>query len=159
MILLRLMKKFNVFKKIYKLFNQKKLNQELIEAIQYNNFKRIKYLIDYGADIHAYDDALSLSASHGHLEVVKYLVENDADIHASNDEALMVSANNGYLEVVKYFLFDCNMQIKQDTKDWLIKNHQEKTLNLIEKRDLLFKLDKDIIQKDSVDNLGKKVKI
>ena len=64
-----------------------------------------------------------------------------------------------HLEVLKYFLFDCQMEIKQETKNWLLKNNQYQTLELIEKRDLLLKLDKDIIPKDFINKLDKKVKI
>ena len=119
----------------------------------------IKYLGEQGADIHTNNDPLYCAAQRGYLKVVKYLVEQDADIYANNDYALRLSSFNGHLEIVQYFLLDCQMQIKQETKDWLIKNHQKEILDLIEKRDLLLKLDKDITQKDSVANLGKKVKI
>ena len=63
---------------------------------------------------------------------------------------------NNRLEVVKYFLFDCCMKIQTDIKNCLIKRNKKVVLDLIEKRDLLLKLDKDIIQKDSIDKLDKK---
>ena len=139
---------------------QDNLNQKLIEASKTNNLEQIKLLISQGADIHAKNDyALRLSAEKGYLEIVQYLVNNGANIHAQDDETLRFSAYYGHLDVVKYFLFDCQMKIKQETKDWLLKNNKHETLGLIEKRDLLFKLNQEIIQNDSFDNLGKKVKI
>ena len=120
----------------------------------------VKYLVERGANIHSNNDySLRVAAENGHLEVVKYLVEKGTDIYANNNEALIWASNNGHIEIVKYFLFDCQMKVKQETKDWLIGNNKKECLYLIEERDLLFKLDKDIIQKDSVDNVLKKIKI
>ena len=90
---------------------------------------------------------------------MKYLVEKGADIHAENDYALRWATYKEQKKIINYFLFDCQMKIKQKTKNWLIKNNQKVVLDLIEKRDLLFKLDKNIIQKDSINKLDKKVKI
>ena len=81
------------------------------------------------------------------LPLIQLFVLQGANIHAQNDGALRWASENGHLEIVQYFLFDCQMKIKQETKDWLIKNHQEEILNLVEKRDFLSKLDKNIIQK------------
>jgi hypothetical protein len=90
---------------------------------------------------------------------VKYLVENGANINADDDYVLKLSSINNHSEIIQYFLFDCQTEVKQETKDWLMENNQKEVLDLIEKRDLLLKLDKNITKKDSVDNLGKKVKI
>ena len=46
--------------------------------------------------------ALEMAANNGHLDVVKYLVENGADVRAWDDCALRWAANNGHLEIVKY---------------------------------------------------------
>ena len=127
-------------------------------ACENGNINVVKYLVEQGADIHAEKDyALRLAAYYGHLDVVKYLAEKGANLYADDDESLKMAAN--HLEVLKYFLFDCQMKIKKETKDYLQQNNHQQTLELIEKRDLLFQLDKNVIQKDSVDNLGKKVKI
>ena len=127
-------------------------------ATENNHLDVVKYLVEKGADIHVLDDyPLNYASSQGNLEMVKFLVEKGANIYTDNDEALKMASN--HLEVLKYFLFDCQMKIKQETKDWLIGNKQYQTLQLIEKRDLLFKLNQEIIQKDSFDNLGKKSKI
>ncbi len=137
-----------------------KINKQLTKAVQNGDFELIKSLLKEGLNIHASnEEALKWASNNGHLEVVKYLVEKGADIHAKDNTALRWAAENGHLEVVKYLLYDCYMKIKKETKDWLIKNGKKEILNLIEKRDLLFKLDKNIIQKDSIDKFNKKVKI
>ena len=139
---------------------QDNLNKQLIEATEKGDLELIKYLVEQGADIHAKNDcALRLASYSGNIEIVKYLVEQGAEIHAKNNNALRWASENNHLNVVKYFLFDCQMEIKQETKDWLLKNNQHQILELIEKRDLLFKLNQEIIPNDSFDNLGKKVKI
>ena len=136
-------------------------NDYALRLASYNgHIEMVKYLVEKGADIHASnDEALRWSTLQVHLEIVKYLIKKGANIHARNDEILKTAIKNGDLKTIKYFLFDCQMKIKQKTKDWLIENNQKVVLDLIEKRDLLLKLDKDIIPKDSINNLGKKVKI
>jgi len=63
----------------------------------------VKYLVENGADIHAYnDEALQLSTKKGHIGVVKFLVENGANIHVNDDIALRWSAENGHTEIVEY---------------------------------------------------------
>ena len=136
-------------------------NDEALRWASNNGYLEVvKYLVEQGVDIHAADDyALSNAVYGGHLEVLKYLVEQGADIHARNDWALKNASAKGHIEVIKYFLFDCKMKIKQVTKDWLLINNYKEALQMIEKRDLLFQLDKDIIQKDSIDNFSNKIKI
>ena len=135
-------------------------DEALFWAGQKGNLEIVKYLVKKGADIHAENDyVLQIAAKNGHLAVVKYLVKKGADIQTDNDCALKWAAAEGHLEVIKYFLFDCKMKVKQETKEHLKEKNQHKTLELIEKRDLLFKLDKDIIQKDSIDNFSNKIKI
>ena len=140
--------------------SQEKVNKELLKYAKEGNLEKFKLLISNDVDIYANNNyLLRFTVIHGNLEIIKYLVEQKLDIHAQDDFIFKIASYNGHLEVVKFFLFDCKMKIKQETKNWLIENHQHQTLKLIEKRNLLLKLNKDIIQKDSIDNLNKKVKI
>ena len=125
-----------------------------------NHIEVVKYLVKQGADIHAQDDgALRWAADEGCLEVVKYLVEQGADIYAQDDGTFKMAALNNRLEVLKYFLFDCCMKIQKDTKNWLIKNQKKEVLDLIEKRDLFNKINKDLneINKKEINN--KRIKL
>ena len=143
------------------------MDKKLIDAARKGNLELVQSLFSQGVNIHAYNDsALICSAMGGYLEIVKYLVEKGSDIHTNDDESLRFASLNGQFEVIQYFLYDCKMKIKKETKNWLIENRQRQTLQLIEKRDSIMKimknyekLNQNIIQKDSIDNLGKKVKI
>ena len=65
----------------------------------------VRVLLDRGVNIHTLDDeALRMSAYHGHLEVVRLLLDHGANIHPDNDEALRWSAEFGHLEVVRLLL-------------------------------------------------------
>ena len=140
--------------------NTEQLNKQLIHAATNGNLKIIKYLVEQGADIHADNDyALRLASSYGKLEIIKYLVEKGSNIYMNNNSALRRASQSNQLEIIQYFLFYCEMEINQKTKNWLIEKNKKEVLQLIEKRDLLLKLDQDVTQKDSIDNLNKKVKI
>ena len=85
---------------------------ELMLMIYYKNSRLdlVKNELEYGVDIHNYDDtALYLNAQYGHLNVVKYLVENGA-----NQNMLFEQWNKQ--DIVKLFLEidDCK-PIKQRT--------------------------------------------
>ena len=73
-------------------------------SAKYGHSEVLKYLIESGANIHVYDDALYKSAKYGHLAVVKCLIEAGVDIHIYNDQALHLSAKYGHLDLVKYLL-------------------------------------------------------
>lgn len=52
----------------------------LIKAVQYNQLKSIKKLMEFGLDIHYQSDvALKLAAAANHFEIVKFLIDNGAD--------------------------------------------------------------------------------
>ncbi len=111
----------------------------LRHAAEYGNLNIVKYLVEHGADIYVKkdtDDSLRWAAKRGNLEVVKYLVEQGANIHAQNDKLLKLVSRNEKMNIVQYLLFDCQMKVKQETKNELF----EKTLQLLEKRDALFQL-------------------
>ncbi len=128
-------------------------------AAEFGYFKIVKYLVEQGADIYIGNEySLMLVSYNGYLEIVQYLVEKVANIYA-NDFAFKYASANNHLDIVRYFLYDCKMQIKEEIYDWLKEKNKIKSLEIIEKRDLLFQLDKDINQKDSVDNFSNKIKI
>ena len=81
------------------------MNQQLIDAIRYNDLEKVKYFVSLGADIRSYnDEAVRCASSNGHLEVVKYLVSQGADIRSRNNNAVHWASSNGHLEVVKYLV-------------------------------------------------------
>ena len=87
------------------------LNEKLIKAAEQDNFNKVKYLIEQGADVHANNDhALQWASRNGHLPVVKYLIEQGADVHARDDCALRWASaearasEKGHLPVVKYLI-------------------------------------------------------
>jgi len=93
---------FDINTKEYKTYE---LTSELLNDIQYNNFKKVKTAIENGANIHYDDDApLKYATFYGHLNIVKYLIEKGVDVHAEEDIALKNACINGYLEIVKYLL-------------------------------------------------------
>ncbi len=65
----------------------------------------VKYLVEQGADVHAYNELATIwSASKGQVEVVKFLAGNGADIHERDEYALRCAANSGHVDVVKYLV-------------------------------------------------------
>jgi hypothetical protein len=69
------------------------------------NLETIKYLVNQGANIHAWNDTpLRWAARYGHIDVVRYLVGQGADIHAEDDDALFDAARYGHIDVVKYLV-------------------------------------------------------
>ena len=74
-------------------------------ASVYGHLQIVKYLVEHGADIHAFDDNVLIAAStNGRYDVVKYLVEKGANIHAKDDAALKSAVKYGQLPVIKYLL-------------------------------------------------------
>jgi ankyrin repeat protein len=67
----------------------------------------VKYLIERGTDIHAYEDAaLRYSSMNGYLEVVQYLIEHGANIHADEDAALRmrISVESNDIDMIEYII-------------------------------------------------------
>lgn len=76
---------------------------EIREVMSLNEVTTWEYLVKFGADITAGNNAaVRLATISNHLDVVKYLHENGADITADNNFAIRMAAYWGYLEVVKY---------------------------------------------------------
>ena len=74
--------------KTKKIGKNKWISNKIILGKRYNldKIETWKYLVEFGANIHANDDsAIQWASGHGHLEIVRYLVENGANIHANNE--------------------------------------------------------------------------
>jgi len=68
-------------------------NWKLSKAIKNNDLEKVKYLLEQGADLHAFsEEALRFAAEYGHLELVKYLLQQGANLHAWGDYALSHAA-------------------------------------------------------------------
>lgn len=61
----------------------------------------IPFLVEQGVNIYA-DYLLRMAAINGDFKLIKYLVENGANFHAYDDYPLRYAAQNGYTEIVKY---------------------------------------------------------
>ena len=76
---------------------------ELIETIKNGNLKKVKYLVEHGANIYDGDNwSLRWASYNGHLNIVRYLVEQGADIHASDNCALRWATESNHFNTVKY---------------------------------------------------------
>jgi ankyrin repeat protein len=79
------------------------INDQLTEESEQGNLAKVKYLIEQGADVHAYDyEALRLASHFGYIKVVKYLVSQGADIHEIEDFSLRYASELGHRDIVKY---------------------------------------------------------
>ena len=83
----------------------------LLAAAAEGRLDIVKYLVEHGADVTAYDqlgiDAVQKAAEKGHLAVVQYLVEQGAEPDApgyGGTTALVLATQFGHLEVVKYLV-------------------------------------------------------
>ena len=67
---------------------QEKLNKQLLEACNNEEWEKAKELIEQGADVKAKDSvkwtALHLAIYHSNLNMVKFLVKNGADVNAKD---------------------------------------------------------------------------
>lgn len=62
----------------------------------------VRFLVDYGADIHMFDDDAFISAAmNGHMSIINFLISVGANIHARDDDALRWAAWNGYMSLVE----------------------------------------------------------
>lgn len=84
------------------------LNEHLVSACKSGDLKKVKQLLDQGADLNATVNgvpALIWATNNGHIEVVKLLVEKGADINIQDkdgDTPLIVASLRGYFEIVQY---------------------------------------------------------
>ncbi len=65
----------------------------------------VKFLVDKGADVQAYDNyAICLAAQNGHLDMAKFLVDRGADVQADNNYAVLHASKHGHLDMVKFLI-------------------------------------------------------
>jgi hypothetical protein len=78
------------------------------EAIEDNNFRRIKYLVEHrGFDIHENNNyALYLSAELGRSGIVKNIINMGSSTNAKHN-AIKIGAEHDHLAVVKVLIDDC----------------------------------------------------
>ncbi|MCK9596356.1 ankyrin repeat domain-containing protein [Candidatus Pacearchaeota archaeon] len=89
-------------KRIILLKEETELDRKLVGALEIGDLDKVKYCIEHGANIHAWDDyPLRWAVYSGYFDIVVYLVELGADIHALNDEPLRWAAQFGYFDIVK----------------------------------------------------------
>lgn len=75
---------------------------DFINSIKNGNFKNIRTLIKYGADVNRLDgSALIYSSMFGHIQTVKFLFKHGANVHSQNDLSLKIASQNSHTEVVK----------------------------------------------------------
>jgi ankyrin repeat protein len=96
-----------------KTISQDALNEILESMIDIKNFQGIELILEKGADP---SFGLETASCYGYLDIVEYLMEKGADVHAYNDAALRYSAVNGHLDVVKYLVKN-GANINIDVKD------------------------------------------
>lgn len=85
----------------------------------------VKLLIQYGADVRAFDDyALRASAEYGDTELVKLFLEYGADVHAKYDAALECAAHNNHLDTIKILILAgakidiCRNMVVRKVAEW-----------------------------------------
>ena len=77
----------------------------LAAAAETGLIQHVNFLLNAGADIHAYGNAaLRLAAMNGHSETVELLLDDGADVHACGDSALRLAATNGHARTVETLL-------------------------------------------------------
>lgn len=92
------------FKNQYRLFKNES-GLLFLDAIDYEQWSIVKYLIGKGHNIHAFQDyAIRIAAAKGDMEMTKWLVERGADINAWQGFVLINPIRNGHFEVAKYLI-------------------------------------------------------
>jgi len=79
------------------------INDKLVNACERGDLDEVEFLIEEGADLHAYcDDPLRYASYYGHLNIVKFLIGKGVNVHSQDNYALRYASRNGHLELVKY---------------------------------------------------------
>ncbi|AGF84870.1 repeat protein [Moumouvirus goulette] len=98
---------------------QARVNEALINFCR-QDFKMVKFLIKFGANIRVRnDESLNQASKYGQIDIVQYLVNKGANINADNDKALISACSRNHLDVVKYLVKN-GANIYADNKKALI---------------------------------------
>lgn len=147
-----------------------KIDSRFIVACQKGEIENIKYCLTSPklkkhANINVLkDDGFRYACYFGHLDVVKYLLSSQdlkvhANIDARDNSGLFVACSEGHLNIIRYLLFDINLKIDSalDIKFKTELDHEKYEIfkDLLNKRDLFFKLNESLISR----NKNVKIKI
>ena len=90
----------------------KNINEQLFKAVELNEIKEVKRLIEEGANVNAVDEdgmtALYWASRWGYSEIVKMLIEKGADVNVVDEyfreTALHKASHYGYSKIVKMLI-------------------------------------------------------
>lgn len=78
---------------------QKDEDRALRYAVRGNDVEMVRLLLDYGANVHAFqENSITVASQMGHVEILKLLVQAGADVAGT---PLRYAAENGHSEVVR----------------------------------------------------------
>ncbi|KAF9363194.1 hypothetical protein BGX34_004658 [Mortierella sp. NVP85] len=81
---------------------QKDADKALRYAVRGNDVEMVKLLMDYEADVHAFNEEAILVAAHkGHVEILKLLIQAGADFETKAGAPLRQAAEGGHAEAVR----------------------------------------------------------
>ncbi|KAF9138085.1 hypothetical protein BG015_002521, partial [Linnemannia schmuckeri] len=81
---------------------QKDADKALRYAVRGNDIEMVKLLMDYEADVHAFnEEAVLVAAQKGHVEILKLLIQAGADIETKAGAPLRQASEGGHAEAVK----------------------------------------------------------
>lgn len=78
---------------------QKDEDRALRYAVRGNDVEMVRLLLDYGANVHAFqENSITVASQMGHVEILRLLIQAGADVAGT---PLRYAAENGHSEVVK----------------------------------------------------------
>lgn len=81
---------------------QKDADKALRYAVRGNDIEMVRLLMDYEADIHAFnEEAVLVAAQKGHVEILKLLIQAGADIETKAGAPLRQASEGGHVEAVR----------------------------------------------------------
>ena len=119
----------------------KDIDKELLKACCNGNLKKVKQLLEEGADVNVKDEkgrtALMFASWYSHKEVVKQLLEKGADVDAEDiygKTALMYASEKGHKEIVELLKsYEAIRDIAEKLLNACVIGDLEKVKQLLEK--------------------------